>query len=331
VRAAVLATAALALVLGAASSLARGGQVTVTLLANISQQAALEVLIPNFERVYPDITVNASYVPTTSLTEVETTEIAAGNAPDIFITNPGNGSAIGISELAHAGDLAPMIRKPWTSRSLPAVTSLDKAGQALYAFTPVISPEGIFTNDQLFAKLGLKVPQTFAQLLEVCQKAKVDGTPAILLSGASGVALGFFLKSLAVATLYQDDTHWTAKLKAGTATFDGTVGWHPALQDFVDLNSAGCFQPGSTSETSATTTFAQGHVLMTLTTSGQKGMLDAAGPQFPYSFHPVPDGRDPAKTDTLLMVGLSFSVNAHSSPASQAAAQTRCTRRSVAA
>ena len=60
--------------------------------------------------------------------------------------------------------------------SLPFVTSLDKYGQALVAFVPVVAPLGIFTNDSLFGKLGLKVPQTFAQLLDVCRRAKADGT-----------------------------------------------------------------------------------------------------------------------------------------------------------
>ena len=27
-------------------------------------------------------------------------------------------------------------------------------------------------------------------------------------------------------------------------TFEGTPGWHQALQEFVDMNNAGCFQPG---------------------------------------------------------------------------------------
>ena len=34
-------------------------------------------------------------------------------------------------------------------------------------------------------RLGLKVPQSFSQLLGVCQKAKADGTAAVILPGAS--------------------------------------------------------------------------------------------------------------------------------------------------
>ena len=75
---------------------------------------------------------------------------------------PGCGTPISICVLGKAGHLAPMLKKPWTKRSLPLVTSLDKLGKGLFAFTPTVAPIGIFTNDDRFKQLGLKVPQTFA-------------------------------------------------------------------------------------------------------------------------------------------------------------------------
>ena len=89
------------------------------------------------------------------------------------------------ASLAKSGHLAPMVEKPWVKRSLPLVTSLDKYGQGLFAFSPTVSPFGIFTNDDRFKQLGLKIPQTFSQLLGVCRKAKAAGTVAMLLAGAN--------------------------------------------------------------------------------------------------------------------------------------------------
>src|SRR5207244_3652589 len=83
----------------------------------------------------------------------------------------------------HAGEVGvpgPMVKKPWAKRSLPLVTSLDKDGQGLFAFSPQISPFGIWTNDDRFKQLGLKIPQTFSQLLGICQKAKAAGTVALI-------------------------------------------------------------------------------------------------------------------------------------------------------
>jgi ABC-type glycerol-3-phosphate transport system substrate-binding protein len=37
--------------------------VTISMLAQSTDQAAFDVLIPNFERVYPDLTVAVTYIP----------------------------------------------------------------------------------------------------------------------------------------------------------------------------------------------------------------------------------------------------------------------------
>ena len=172
-----LAFAALAAGLPGAAGSARSDQITITMLGFTSAEPAWQVLIPNFERVYPNITINATYVPggTAATARADracwrvTRRICslssrAASAPNTMCT------------LAQAGELAPLVNVPWAKRSLPSVTSLSKYGKGLYVFEPQVAPYGVFTNNTLFAKLGLKVPQTFAQLLDVCRKAKAAGT-----------------------------------------------------------------------------------------------------------------------------------------------------------
>ena len=104
-----------------------------------------------------------------------------------------------------------------------------------------------------------------------------------------------FLRNLAIATVYAQDKHWTAQLKAGTVTFGGTPGWRQAFQELADMNSAGCFQPGATRDVAglAEAEFAQGQGLMMWQYSGVKGAIDSLDPQFAYSFAPVPFGASP--------------------------------------
>ena len=298
--------------------------VTITMLAYSNQKPGFGVLIPNFERVYPNIKVNVSYAAsTTTLYQLEATELAAGDGPDLLTSAPGCGQPVSVCVLAKAGDLAPMLKERWVHRSLPLVTSLSKNGKGLFTFEPQVSPYGVFTNDDLFRKLGLKVPQTFSQLLDLCQRAKAAGTVATIQAGDGG-SLARLIESLAVATVYAKDKRWTRDLKAGTATFEGTPGWHKALQEFVDMNSAGCFEPGAagTSAASAVVQFALGRALMFANTSSQKGAIDAAGPQFTYSQHPFPGGTAGNQTSSFLNLNFSVSVNAHASAQNQAAART---------
>jgi raffinose/stachyose/melibiose transport system substrate-binding protein len=287
--------------------------------------AALRVLIPNFERVYPNITVNVTDAGgTTLLYQLEATELADNSAPDVLATYPGCGTPVSVCVLAKAGDLAPMVKKPWVRRSLPLVTSADKYGPGLYAFSPQVAPVGVFTNDDLFNKLGLKVPETFSQLLDLCEKARNDGTTALIIGAGSGQNLTDLVDDLAVTNVYGLDRHWSGQLRAGKVSFEGTPGWREALNEMVELNNAGCFQPGFiTARTGdALSAFARGQGLMASTMSSQKIVIDASNPQFRYSFRPFPGGASPNQTTTTLYLTASLSVNAHSSAQNQAAAQT---------
>jgi raffinose/stachyose/melibiose transport system substrate-binding protein len=321
---AVLTGAVFALFVGASGARPAGSdQVTISMDATVTYAPGWSVLIKNFERVYPDITVNITYRGVAALeVQLEATELAAGTAPDLLFVTLGCGTPVAVCVLARAGDLAPMIRVPWAKRSLSLVTSVEKLNGALYAFEPVFSPYGVFTNDGLFAKLGLKVPRTFSQLLDVCKKAQADGTWAMDLSGASTTTVGFTLLGLATPLVFGQATHWTAALKAGTASFDGTAGWRQALQEFVDMNKAGCFEPG-VAGANGEALFAQGQGLMTEGGSSHKGVIDAAfSPQFSYTFHPFPATTAPGQPLAFLELNPAVGVNAHSSAQNQAAAQT---------
>jgi raffinose/stachyose/melibiose transport system substrate-binding protein len=322
----VFAAGVFALGVGASEARPAGSdQVTISMLANFTGQPGYPLLIANFERVYPDIHVNITYAGSQSqLFQVEATELAAGSAPDVLMTYPGCGTPISICVLAKAGDLAPMIRKPWVRWSLPLVTSGSKYGQGLFAFEPTVLPFALFTNDDLFKRLGLNVPQTFSQLLDVCRKARAAGTTAVILAGVSGTGAQSLITGLAVEALYASNTGWAGALRAGKASFDGTPGWRQALQEFVQMDNAGCFQPGAagTSSTAATVLFAQGQGLMRPDLTSAKGTIDLTSPQFSYTARPFPAGLGAEHWANYLHLGLSVSVNAHASAQNQAAAQT---------
>jgi raffinose/stachyose/melibiose transport system substrate-binding protein len=320
---AVLGAAVLALGIGASEARPVGSdQVTINMIWPSSDASTLPVLIANFERVYPSISVNVAYVCLSGGGAFELTELAAGNGPDVICDFPGCGMEPALCDLAKAGNLAPLVDAPWVKRSLPLVTSLSKVGPVLYGFEKGPSPYGVFSNDALFKKLGLTVPRTFPELLSLCQKAKADGTVAFVLQGSSGVQTSWLISALAVSTVYAPNPRWTGQLKVGMTTFDGTPGWHQALQEFADMNQAGCFEPGVTGSASGATAFAQGQGLLYGAVSGFKASVDAAQPRFAYSFHPFPGGTKPSQTTTFLNLSPELSVNARSSAQNQAAART---------
>ena len=312
----------------AARTDAQSDTTTISMLITVNSKPGWDVLIPNFQRAYPNIRVDITYAPNnTVLVQLETTELAAGNAPDVLATNPGCGTPIAICVLAKAGYLAGMPNKPWAkrTRSTSLVTAYGKYGPRLFGFIPQVGPSGIFTNDSMFKRLRLKIPQTFPQLLDVCRKAKAGGTTAVVLTGGTSTTASTVIASLAVPTVYAKDKKWTAKMKAGKVTFNGSHGWRQALQHFIDMNNAGCFHQGALATSSgavAAGMFAQGQGLMLPIGSQSKGLIDDGRPQFSYSFHPFPAATSPTQTTTIISLVQALSVNAHSSAKNQAAAQT---------
>jgi raffinose/stachyose/melibiose transport system substrate-binding protein len=321
----VLAGAVFALGVGASGARPAGSdQVTINFLAIAAFQPGFSVLIPNFESAYPNVTVNVTYTATIdSLYQLETTELAAGTGPDLMEVFAGCGTPISVCVLAKDGYLAPLVDTPWPKRSVGLITSASKYHQGLFVFSPGVSLLGIFTNDDLFKKLGLEVPQTFSQLLTVCQKAKADGMVPLLLPANGSLILPDLASQIALTTVYAGDARWGTELNEGKVTFEGTPGWHSALQEIVDMNNAGCFEPGAAGLTPivADADFAQGQALMYVALTPFRGAIEAANPAFAPSQRPFPGGQDPKRTVSELNVGLGPAVNAHSSPANQAAAK----------
>jgi raffinose/stachyose/melibiose transport system substrate-binding protein len=323
--AALVAAALPALVAGNGRAAPRD-QITLTFVAYVTNQPSFDAVIKNFEQAHPNIEIAATYTATVaSLYQVETTELAAGHAPDLLTTYPGCGTPVSICRLAKAGHLAPMVGKVWARSLDHRVLSYSKFGPTLFMFEPVVVFDGLLTNDTKFKKLGLKVPQTFTQLLAFCRKARSAGQIPLMLTAQGSNTLQQLIADIALTTVYAKDKRWTQKLRAGTVTFEGTSGWHEALQEIVDMNDAGCFQtgPAATTGPSGDAMFAQGQVLTYAMVTAHKGAIDASKPQFAYSQSPFPTARtDRRQTVAELHFPLGVSVNAHSSAPNQAAAQT---------
>jgi raffinose/stachyose/melibiose transport system substrate-binding protein len=304
---------------------AKRDQVTLTFLTYVTGEPAYRVMIQNFERAHPNVSIDVQYTPTVaSLYQLETTELAAGNAPDLLSTYPGCGTPLSICRLVKAGYLAPMLRKAWAKSLDTRVLSYSKYGPSLLTFVPAVVFDGLLTNDTMFKKLGLKIPQTFTQLLAFCRTARTAGQVPIMLTAQGSNTLQQLIADIALTTVYAKDKHWGQKLRAGTVTFAGTVGWHQALQEIVEMSDTGCFQPGPAATTgpAGDAIFAQGQTLTYAMVTSHKGAIDASKPQFAYTQSPFPTARkDPRQTVAELHFPLGISVNGHASAQNQAAAQ----------
>lgn len=239
------------------------------------------------------------------------TLFAAGNAPDITGLLPGTGQTLALLPYAQKGQLA-QITGPWTKGFSTAIAPLDSINGKYYAYSPDTGLFVLAYNKTLFQQYGLSTPTTLAGVLSACRKATAEGKVGLAVPGGEPAQL-FNMITAMTGPVFANNPNWFSDRKKGTVTFDGTPGWRSALQQFVEMKNAGCFQAGAAATTVEQTTsmFTSGNALMIAAYSSTFAGLSAINPSLRYGELPMP-GETAKQTSVLLNPGISFAVSSTS-------------------
>jgi raffinose/stachyose/melibiose transport system substrate-binding protein len=322
IAAAVTALAALALALGLpVASGSRHDVVTLRALFPTTAQSGYQILVANFNRVYPDIHIDAQFLPSDTLSTLLVTQFAAGNAPDVFHLQAGNLSSGSVWSLAAAGRLMDLSKSPWVKRVYPSAKSDVSWKGKTYAWPLAMGPFGVIYNVDLFRQLGLKVPTTFAQALAMCPKINAGGKiPFVQAWGA--VTTGSIVGSQRYSQyVYAVDPQWDAKRAAHKVSFSTSPLWRKALQSVVDMKNASCFQPGATGTSRAQqyAMFAQGQAVMSIVSAGEVANVKVINPNIKLAWMNLPG--ETAKT-SVLVAPFSLTLGASATTSHPKEAQT---------
>src|SRR5262245_39150631 len=145
----------IALIAGAPVGAKTRATVTLTFTAVSVNKSSWDVIIPNFERAYPDIHVEPSYVPFQTIGALLRTAFQAGNAPDVLTTAGGSQQLFSVLPFAKAGWLTPLLNAKWAKRlplEIKRVISTQRGskGNYLYAAPLNIVILGPLYNRDLF-------------------------------------------------------------------------------------------------------------------------------------------------------------------------------------
>jgi raffinose/stachyose/melibiose transport system substrate-binding protein len=221
-----------------------GAPVTIHIETQASGTAPWDAVIKDFEKAYPSIKVQISYVPIATYPQVLLTQLRGGHGPDLMYGSSGSGNPNSLLPLARAGYLYDLSHEPWSSQLPSTFDAYEKIGSARYMFPLDVPVIGVFYNPDLFRQLDVQVPATFSQLLSVCGQIKAKGKAAWVLAGAAPPNTGILSMELAANWVYGPDPSWDAERAAGKVTFSGSLLWKNALQRVIDMNKAGCFEQG---------------------------------------------------------------------------------------
>lgn len=298
----VTATAALAACGGS------GDSDTLRLIGVADQQKPLDELT----KAYKKIGFSTSYAPTDQVQTSVRTQLGAGNAPDVHVVYPGNGSAMSMAQIADANLLADLSDQEWTQK-IPAnfKPAFQKDGKT-YIYSAGASVIGAIYNTKVFAEVGVQPPTTWPEFLDVCEKLKQAGKTPIALGAQTPWVTQLITYALVPSTVYAKDPGFDQKMADGSASFADS-GWADAFEMYLDLQKRGYFNdnPNGTTFEQQTSMVATGKAAMAIqVTSVLPDFREAAPSPDDLSMFPVPgaDTADGVWIPAGIVVGLGVSA-----------------------
>lgn len=249
------------------------------------------------------------------------TQLQGGNAPDLMMFSPGRGNANSVLPLAEAGFIEPLgeASAALVPEGNEPLFSID--GQ-VYAQPTDIVPVGMVWNSGAAEQAGIEVPADAAAMLDACRTVAGEGRSLFALAGSAPPNVGLMAMAISATRVYAGTPDWNEQRTAGGVTFADTPGWRDTLQTIVDMNAAGCFQPGAAGGgfDAITQGLTQGSSLAAFVPGGAATELAAASPGLGLEVQAFPPAAGAAPF-LLASPNYAVAVNAASDPAQKEAAE----------
>ncbi|GAA5074423.1 extracellular solute-binding protein [Thermocatellispora tengchongensis] len=274
----------------------------------------MDELVAAYRKVKPGVTITTSFAPTDQVQTSVRTQLGAGNAPDLHVVYPGNGSAMSMTQIAQAGLLADLSAQAWTTTIPSGFKPAFQLDGKTYMFSAGSSVIGAIYNKKVFEEAGVgELPTTWSEFLAACEKIKKSGKPPIALGAQTPWVTQLITYALVPSTVYAKDPAFDDKQLAGQATFAGS-GWRQAMEMYLELHKRGYFNdnPNGTTFEQQTSMVATGKAGMAIQVSAvlPDFRKAAAGDAADLSMFPVPGADDAAQVwiPAGVVVGLGASA-----------------------
>lgn len=278
---------------GGSSGTSSGGLTpgTVSLVALASDQPGMVQVVKDWEKIHPDVKIQAKYPVAGTQYSAVATEFAGGNGEDLVWLIAGAASTTSAQAFAKAGYLADLSKESWVPSMYPPTKPQYSRDGKVYVRDGGLSPLAIMSyNKAYFKDHKLTAPTTFSQLLSMCRTISADHkTPISWGAGVQAVNTND-LAVMAGNTVFSQNPTWVEQRIAGKTTFASTPGWRESLQQIVDMKNANCFKSGAAgaSLNEMISDFASGQAAMMFTYGGLDGNVLQLTPDLSIGMFALP-------------------------------------------
>jgi raffinose/stachyose/melibiose transport system substrate-binding protein len=319
-----LATAAL-LVPVATASAARSSAAPITLKLiqwnNPPAVSAIAKINAEFQKQYPNITVQVTSVPSDQYPQIVTTRLSAKDV-DLLA----NFALVGApapwtpglvkpqwQQFADAGLFMDLTGQPFLKRYYPSAlkNASTYKGRVISVTTGSYAYSGMFYNKTYFKQYHLAVPKTWNQLMHVAATLQSHGIAPFIAGGKSGWPLGVVTQGI-LGTIYPDMTAldkglWTGTIKYTDPKSVEVIARSQKIFQYMEHGFMGVDYIGSVSQ------FAAGRAAMYPTGTWDGPAIETANPQLSFGYFQTP-GSDNAADNAQLSgkYDLAWFVASHS-------------------
>jgi raffinose/stachyose/melibiose transport system substrate-binding protein len=243
------------------------------------QEAGLRKALDEYKKAHSGFDYNISFAPADQVQTALRTQLAGGNAPDVHVVYPGNGSAMSMLQLSKANLLADLSSQSWTQKIPSGFKGAFQNDGKTYIFSPGSSMLGAIYNKKAFATAGVEPPTTWSELLSVCEKLKAKGIVPIALGAQTPWITQLIPYALVPGTVYAKTPDFDDKMIAGQASFADS-GWVDAMDKYLELQKKGFFNanPNGTTYEQATSMVGTGKAAMAVQVSAVLPAFRKASP-----------------------------------------------------
>lgn len=254
-------------------------------------------MLEDFLEANPGVDAELREYPVDGFSSAMRTQLQAGNAPGVLYVNPGSGSSRSVLSLVEGGYLRP-VTDLVDIESIPETEhAYFSADGEVWAQPTVINPTGIVVNKSAMDADGVEFPETFEEVLAVCEQAADAGKSFLVMAGGEPDGNNDIAVALAGYLVYGPTPDWNELRDAGETDFASSEEWNSVLDYYAQLRDARCFQDGveGAGFDVISSRLAQGTSYASFIPAGAAGDLEAQAPgsEFVIEVLPNPTGGEP--------------------------------------
>ncbi|MCD9020370.1 ABC transporter substrate-binding protein [Cohnella silvisoli] len=247
-----------------------------------------------FEQEYPNIHIKYDAVPTKDYAQLKQARLTTGDVDLV------GGGARDVTDPVIRDNWLDISGQPYLERFLPGALKSGQADGKQYLFPMLATSVVTYYNKKIFADLGLSVPKTWAEFVEVCEKIKASGVDPVMFGGKDQWPINMILIGLEAGIVQGSQPDFYSGMKTETTKFTDPA-WVEVytklqtLSKYLQKNAVGLAYgeaPGL---------FAQGKAAMMIDGSWSSQQIEAANPAFEVGVFLTP-GSDKAELNNTAPV-----------------------------